>query len=623
MKKRGLIIVFCFLILGLKNINAQQVCECSAAKAVVEEIDEKLKKADFNSLATQLKKIPLKDEVCKASYYLQKLKIAFKEEKFDDFESDLTTVNQIFKKLNCKDLELEVLKLGSNYYSSKANYPKLLDNDIRILNILEQQKNDLGTANSLLNIANTLNRLSNPEKGIIYTRRAVTITQKLPDSLSKTSILNKITASYLWYGQDFKSQKHLDSAKYFAEYALKLAQKFKAKIPQVSALIRLNAVAQEKGQYQQAIQYLNKALALCNPRIDFPQLASIYSDKANLYKLLNNYNKAIVFADSSLFFNKKFNYPPLIANAYHGVYEIEQLRGNYKEALNAFQKEKEITDSLTTSEKNLQVTELEQKYNKVRNEKIINTLSQEKKISNLQLSFLGAISILLIIIAVLGFLVFRQRALKQKHYLLAAEQRLNRSRINPHFFFNALTTLQGMALNKDDGKSLAIKIASFSKIMRQTLESTYTEYVDLKIEVAFLKEYLELQLLNDPQKFGYQIIYKDVEDDEYLVPVMILQPFIENAIEHGFANINYKGEIVIIFRKENNQLVVSITDNGCGINIKPKNQASRATQIITDRLLLINQEKKSNARFVVESKESGTSITLFLPLILDDESISN
>lgn len=623
MKNLGLIIIFCLTTLVLDTVSAQEICECLDAKNLVQKINEKIIDSDYKSASELSKKIPLKDNVCKVTYFFQKFKLAFKEEKFDDFENDLTIVNKILKKLNCKDLELEILKLASNYYNTKANYPKLLDNDIRILNILEQQKNDLGTANSLLNIASTLNRLNNPKKGIIYARRAVLLSKILPDSLNKASILNKITASYLWYGQDFKSNTHLDSAKYFANYALEIAQNFKVKTPQISALIRLNAISQEQQQYQLAIQYLNKATVLCNRGSDFPQLASIYSDKANLYKLLGNYNRAIVFADSSLFYNQKFNYPPLVANAYHGIYEIEQLRGNYKEALNAFQKEKEIIDSLTTSEKNLQVAELEQKYNKVRNEKIINTLSQEKKISNLQLSFLGAISILLVIIALLGFLVFRQRALKQKHYLLAAEQRLNRSRINPHFFFNALTTLQGMALNKDDGKTLAIKIASFSKIMRQTLESTYTEYINVNSEIDFLKEYLELQLLNNPQKFNYQIIYKDVDDDEYLVPVMILQPFIENAIEHGFANINYKGEILILFKKENNQLVVSINDNGCGIDIKPKNQTSRATQIITDRLLLINQEKKSNARFVVESQESGTSITLFLPLILHNESISN
>lgn len=602
----------------------QQNCECVSNKNIALEIDKNIENDDFKTAHKLLKQIAQPTTyICKANFYYLKLKVAFKEEKFENFESNLNSANQILKKLNCNDLKLEVLKLASNYYNITANYVKLLDNDIQLLNIFEQQKNNQGTTNSLLNIASTLNRLNNPKKAIIYTQRAVLLSKKLPDSLAKASILNKISAAYLWYGQDFKSNPHLDSAKYFANYALKIAQIFDAKVQQVGALIRLNAIAQEQKQYQLAIQYLNKATALCNCEADIPKLGSIYADKANLYRLLKKYNEAIVFADSGLYYNKKLNYPPLIANAYHNIYEIEQLRGNYKNALTAYKNEKTITDSLNSNEKNKQVTELEQKYNKVRNEKIISTLSQEKKITNLQFRLLGLVAILIIIVAVLGFFIFRQRALKQKHNLLSAEQRLNRSRINPHFFFNALSSIQGLALN-NQGKTLAIQIASFSKIMRQTLESTYAEYVSLKNETDFLKEYLDLQLLNSPEKFIYKFNFEKINNEDlYLIPVMLLQPFIENTIEHGFANINYKGELIVDFKNELNELVICINDNGSGFAPKQKNHVSRATQIINDRLLLLNQEKKSNARFSIDSKTSGTTIILFLPLILNNESFSN
>lgn len=623
MKKINVFVIICFLpllLFGQVNIN----CECDLLDKIEGQIIQKLDAADFKTATVLLSKYnTLETNNCKAKYYLLQLKIDFASQNVENFEAHLKLTNQYFSKINCPELELELLKLAANYYNASANYVKLLENETKLLNVFEKQKNKSGVANALTNISSTFNRLNNPKKGILYAKKAVLLSRQLPDSLSKALILNKIAASYLWYGQDFNSNKHLDSAKYFANNALKIAKNYKANTPQIGALIRLNAIAQEQKQYQLAIKYLQEATTLCKLDNDVTKLASIYSDKANVYKLLKKYDLAKVFADSSLYLNKKINYPPLIANAYQIIYDIEQLRGNYKNALEAFKKEKEITDSLTSSKKNAQVAEIEQKYNKVQNEKIISTLSQEKKISSLQLRLLGTIAVLIIIASILGYLIFRQKVLKQKHHLLEAEQRLNRSRINPHFFFNALSSIQGLALTNNDGKNLAIQIASFSKIMRKTLESTYTEYIDLNSETDYLKEYLSLHLLNNPEKFNYTINNNGFDGNEFLIPVMILQPFVENVMEHSFSTINYKGELKINFIKEEKELIITINDNGGGFVEKPKTHVSRATQITKDRLLLLNKEQKTNARFKTETSKTGTIVTLFLPLILNNENISN
>lgn len=143
--------------------------------------------------------------------------------------------------------------------------------------------------------------------------------------------------------------------------------------------------------------------------------------------------------------------------------------------------------------------------------------------------------------------------------------------MNPHFFFNALSSLQSFALENKDGKAVATNLSKFSHIMRQTLESTYKEYVTIEEESIFLNEYLELQKIRFPQKFTYEIIIAaDVEADETLLPAMILQPFAENSIEHGFTGIAYEGKLIISFNKQNNNLVVQITDNGKGLTSTEK-----------------------------------------------------
>ena len=73
-----------------------------------------------------------------------------------------------------------------------------------------------------------------------------------------------------------------------------------------------------------------------------------------------------------------------------------------------------------------------------------------------------------------------------------------------------------------------------------------SNYVQVENELEVLRKYLDLQLLRFPEKFSYNIILEDFEEDEMLfIPSMLIQPFIENSVEHGFFGIKYKGEINI------------------------------------------------------------------------------
>ena len=100
---------------------------------------------------------------------------------------------------------------------------------------------------------------------------------------------------------------------------------------------------------------------------------------------------------------------------------------------------------------------------------------------------------------------------------------------------------------------------------------------------------------------------------------MILQPFIENSIEHGFKNIKHEGFILISFSINNKSLKITIVDNGQGIkdNEKHKTYPSRATQIIKDRLFLLNKTYKSNANFVLTTldNDQGIKVEINLPII--------
>ncbi|MCU0376573.1 MAG: histidine kinase, partial [Chitinophagaceae bacterium] len=137
---------------------------------------------------------------------------------------------------------------------------------------------------------------------------------------------------------------------------------------------------------------------------------------------------------------------------------------------------------------------------------------------------------------------------------------LNRARMNPHFFFNTLTALQTMALQKSPDKTLGLNLSKFAAIMRITLESTYHEYVTIYDETAYLTTYLNLQQLRFPNKFDFEIKQEDDLDTEaHLIPSMLIQPFVENAIEHGFNNIDYTGKLDINFSLQHNEIIITVT----------------------------------------------------------------
>ena len=193
--------------------------------------------------------------------------------------------------------------------------------------------------------------------------------------------------------------------------------------------------------------------------------------------------------------------------------------------------------------------------------------------------------------------------------------------MNPHFFFNALTALQKFALTGADGNIMASNLSKFSHIMRETLESTYKDYVTIEQEIEFLREYLEVQKIRFPQAFSFNIqAHQNLDVSDLLIPAMIIQPFVENSIEHGFSGIDYAGNVSIFFEQTENEVIIEIKDNGKGLISSPKEineHISRASQIIKDRIYLLNIKLKSKARFSIDNVTNGTGVMvkIYLPIL--------
>lgn len=507
-----------------------------------------------------------------------------------------------------------------NYYRQLAtvshnsgDYSKALEFSLRLLPLTEISGDRFEETSCLLMIAHTFNRMKESGKGIEYARKAYIRSKEVNQPLEKAYLLSRLSSAYLWRYQDSKDKLLLDSVEILAREQITICKRNGFNKLLRKGYNMMNGYAHERGDYDKALLYIDSSLYLAEVTGDITQKATNYGDKADVMMELGNYKEARRFADSSLALHKLSKNPETIANAYALIYQLSTRSENYKDALDAMNSYLEIQDSLTNAEKSKTINELEQKYNKAKNEKTIKELAQQKRIYIL-LAAAG-------LFALVGLVFFiRQQSLKNKQKILETEQRLNRARMNPHFFFNALSSLQSYALEGNDGKSIASNLSKFSHIMRETLESTYKEYVTVEQEAEFLREYLELQKVRFPEKFSYNInISRSVEADETLIPSMILQPSVENSIEHGFKGIEHPGLVTILFDVNEKELLISITDNGKGLATTAKESSdhvSRASQIIKDRIYLLNMKLRTKATFSIDNNTNGKGVTVLVKLPL-------
>ena len=146
------------------------------------------------------------------------------------------------------------------------------------------------------------------------------------------------------------------------------------------------------------------------------------------------------------------------------------------------------------------------------------------------------------------------------HYLALQEQ------INPHFLYNTLEGIRGTALvaGLDD---LANMVENLAVFFRYTI-SQQKKLVTLEDEILNVEHYYNIQKFRFKERVNLQMVYDEKEYDEilkYQVPKLILQPFIENAIIHGFENKIESGHIVIVIEKTESKLLIRISDDGSGI----------------------------------------------------------
>ncbi len=214
--------------------------------------------------------------------------------------------------------------------------------------------------------------------------------------------------------------------------------------------------------------------------------------------------------------------------------------------------------------------------------------------------------------------------------LLELEQKALRLQMNPHFIFNALNSIQGLIGTEHETKA-RYYLAKFSRLMRQILDNSRNTTISLEEEISTLENYLLIEQFCNGNRFEYEIIVDlETELNFIQIPPMLIQPFIENAIKHGFkydAKDSRTGKITCLFREENDGITCVIRDNGIGREAAGKNQqashepqhVSRGFDVTKERLDLLSTNSNGHEVKIVDLQDDngtviGTEVQLFIPL---------
>ena len=355
--------------------------------------------------------------------------------------------------------------------------------------------------------------------------------------------------------------------------------------------------------------------------------AGVYLDQNKPDKAIATAQQSVANSETSVPLAEKAEAYKIISKAYEQKGDYEKAFENhevYVDLMDSVHKIREseiatdLIDNNEVSESNQRIELLEK--NKELSDQMIKQLESERKF---QEALIYGLVIFILIVVVSAYLLYKNiRQKKIANQLLALKSL--RSQMNPHFIFNALNSVNSF-ISSNDQKTANKYLADFSKLMRSVLENSQKDFVPLSEEIEVLRLYLKLEHFRFSNKFDYTFeVDEDLVVEQYKVPPMLIQPYIENSVWHGLRYKEEKGLLDVRVSGSGDSLKVSITDNGIGRKksqeLKTHNQKqneSMGLKNIESRLQIINDLFKTNLKVHVHDANpatgEGTIVNISIP----------
>lgn len=509
-----------------------------------------------------------------------------------------------------------------NIYKDQALFQQAIANYFKALELWKSKKDSAGMAIAYGSIGNMYYYQQNYQKALEYHNRKLPVVISREDNWEVSKTYNSIAEVYNATG------KHQVALDYFNK-ALQMNVYMNYPVGLAKSYYNLAQTYYLMNKLDSAIKLIDLCLEKSRETDVKAELANFYILRGKIHHGLGDNNSALADILTGYKLGKNLNLPFALSDATDMLRKIYASRGEYDKAYHYLQESKSLQDSINKEANIKKLTRLEMQYEfdqkekQFKSEKAREVAIYEKEVRKQRAYLFLVVGITLLIIIITVFFI-KHRNTKAKYRTIALEQKLLRTQMDPHFIFNSLCAIEEYIMASKP-KEAAHFISKFAGLMRYIFENSKNDFVSLEDEVKTLKDYLEIQKLRFDTDFDYNIIINPpINVETYCIPPMLVQPFVENSVQHGILTKKGRGAIEVIYTLNNGMISIDVKDNGIGykqsLNIKKHPQQKRRfiSSIVTqERIDYLKKTLNRNSRFEVvdieEHGKTGTWVHLEIP----------
>ena len=567
----------------------------------------------------------------------------------EDFFLELDSLLQNSKDLTSLERAMLLFKKGEFLYIN-FKYQEAFNTHLKCYKLFVELNDIYNQGRSLITLSGASLHMGDVETSQIYALKALHLAKLIEDKRIEGKAYNQLFNLHYKLKDYNKALSYINVTDSLFSKGIDTASIISIKNNKASVYLQLK-------EYNKALNSYAEAMSLSQSKRSPKILASILNNIGFTYIEANKYENAEKFLRGAATLNN--NIKAVNAAPYKGLGNLFLLRSkndsaqvNYYKALDIYVANKNVKEEIEVRDKLVAISiltgdyakaldnqiirdslqlnvsalekdrllnfanvnyEVKQKETEINHQKEINTRNQWLLISTILLFIFLAIAT--------AFYVYNTK-LRAANKASKLEQSLLRVQMNPHFIFNTLAAIQNITLEGNAIKS-SNYIAKFSKLIRQNFDYVRKESISLDKEIAMISNYIETQQLRFNNVFSYTIEIDQLMDvSKIQVPPMLLQPFLENAIEYGLKEKKEDGKLLLQIEKKGDELLFVILDNGVGRSAKAKEEEVtedlHATTIFKERLKM--RKKGEEKSFILQdlfdknNNPSGTKVFFKLKL---------
>lgn len=516
-----------------------------------------------------------------------------------------------------------------------GDYPRALDHYERAVEIMEKRGDTRRSAIGHSNVGSVLHELGENAEAKIHYERSLELGRSIADTASQGATLINYAALLRESGDTTLALEMYRTATLMNEAPGHERNK-------CIALYNVAIIHSLTRDFVSAAAEFQRAAEVAKHIGDADLLAMVFRGQGGLDLKQGRKAEALALGKRSLAIARSASLAWETMESAHLVYAAHKALGNAALALPAYELHVRMRDSLRNEEDRVEVARanVRSAYQKemltdslayraelaqLENERTIERLRADRN-RNRAWGLGGGGVLLLGGISAFAMSDRRRRQARFERDAAELEIQALRSQMNPHFIFNALNSISAFIQENATSSAVAF-LARFARLMRLVLENSRHAEVPLKDDLEALDAYLHLERIRCKERFDYEVIVDaDLDPEVILVPPLVSQPFVENAIWHGLAQKNGKGRLTMRISRQGADLLMRIEDDGIGRADRSdqatevdtaRRKRSLGTAITQARLDLVGKKHGRPAGFRYLDVAQGTMVELTLPLRSD------